>query len=44
MTDKLLISLSIFLAGLGAGIALVACAVPRSRRELVATEIGPARK
>ena len=30
MTDKMLYSLSIFLAGLGAGIALVAFVAPRS--------------
>ena len=30
MTDKLLYSLSIFLTGLGAGIALVAAIAPRS--------------
>lgn len=30
MTDKMLFSLSIFLAGLGAGIALVAFVAPRS--------------
>ena len=31
MTDKMLFSLSIFLTGLGAGIALVAFVAPRSR-------------
>jgi len=31
MTDKMLFSLSIFLTGLGAGIALVAWVAPRSR-------------
>jgi len=31
MTDKMLYSLSIFLAGLGAGVALVAFVAPRSR-------------
>jgi hypothetical protein len=31
MTDKMLFSLSIFLTGLGAGIALVALVAPRSR-------------
>jgi hypothetical protein len=31
MTDKMLFSLSIFLAGLGAGIALTALVAPRSR-------------
>jgi hypothetical protein len=31
MTDKMLFTLSIFLTGLGAGIALVACIAPRSR-------------
>jgi hypothetical protein len=31
MTDKMLFSLSIFLTGLGAGIALVALIAPRSR-------------
>jgi hypothetical protein len=32
MTDKMLFSLSIFLTGLGAGIALTAFVAPRSRR------------
>jgi len=32
MTDKMLFSLSIFLAGLGAGIALAALVAPHSRR------------
>jgi hypothetical protein len=31
MTDKMLFSLSIFLTGLGAGIALVTFVAPRSR-------------
>jgi hypothetical protein len=31
MTDKMLFSISIFLAGLGAGIALAAFVAPRSR-------------
>jgi hypothetical protein len=31
MTDKMLFSLSIFLTGLGAGIALVTLIAPRSR-------------
>jgi hypothetical protein len=31
MTDKMLVSLSIFLAGLGAGIGLVTLVAPRSR-------------
>jgi len=31
MTDKMLFSLSIFLAGLGAGIALAALVAPHSR-------------
>lgn len=31
MTDKMLFSLSIFITGLGAGIALAALVVPRSR-------------
>ena len=31
MTDKMLFSLSIFLTGLGAGIALAACVAPHSR-------------
>jgi hypothetical protein len=31
MTDKILFSISIFLTGLGAGIALVAFVAPRSR-------------
>jgi hypothetical protein len=31
MTDKMLFTLSIFLAGLGAGIALVTFVAPRSR-------------
>ena len=31
MTDKVLYSISIFLTGLGAGIALVAFVAPRSR-------------
>jgi hypothetical protein len=31
MTDKMLFSLSIFLTGLGAGVALVAFVAPRSR-------------
>lgn len=33
MTDKMLFALSIFLTGLGAGIALVALVAPRSRSE-----------
>jgi len=37
MSDKMLFSLSIFLAGLGAGIALVAFVAPRSR---LATGLG----
>ena len=35
MNDKMLFSLSIFLAGLGAGIALVAFVAPRSRSATV---------
>jgi hypothetical protein len=35
VTDKMLYSLSIFLAGLGAGIALVAFVAPRSTRRLI---------
>jgi hypothetical protein len=34
MTDKMLFSLSIFLAGIGAGIALAAFAAPHSRPAL----------
>jgi len=35
MNDKMLFSLSIFLTGLGAGIALVAFVAPRSRSATV---------
>jgi hypothetical protein len=34
MTDKMLFSLSIFLTGLGAGIALVTIVAPRSHSKL----------
>jgi hypothetical protein len=32
MTDKMLLSLSIFLTGIGAGVALASLVVPRSRK------------
>jgi len=35
MTDKMLFSLSIFLTGLGAGIALAVLVAPRSRPALI---------
>jgi hypothetical protein len=43
MTDKMLVSLSIFLTGLGAGIALVAFVAPRSRSSKEALPNGKAK-